>query len=285
MRAILLVIFGLACGGEPAEEAPSANSKCPKIAKDSLDGRWIRVAGSSGDTANRFEVKKTPDGGYTATFILGSFERIEAKGKIRPGDVAFTEVLTGEKLKRFQAGEATKRRIYVTPRLKKCSLQVSQLNLQMKAGKQVEIALAGRDEYLPFPDAQPFSFHTCDGPLFIGKAALKAKVANWEVSTNGGPMRSHQLGKKIPVGVWTDAATDGDASCTYDMDLWFDDRPVKDMQAIPAGKVVKGKRRWLIKEWSAPYSGNHHFMAERFKTCQGKRERIGVSCLDAVLSP
>ena len=49
--------------------------------------------------------------------------------------------------------------------------------------------------------------------------------------------------------------------------------PVADSQALPAGKVTKGKRRWFVKAWSAPYSGNHHFLVERFKTCGGKRER------------
>ncbi len=285
-RVLLLILLAAACGGETKEEPPPVDDKCPTLEK--LAGKWVRVAGSAGDTNNRFEIRAEGDGSYTGTFILGSFDRIQAKGKVRKNDVVFTQVLDGEQLKEFNHGRHMQRRIHIEPRPRKCSLRVTHIGLVKKAGKVTEQSLPGRDEYLPFPDGQPFSFEACTGHLFLRKAALKSKIANWEISRNGGPTRSHQLGKKIPVGVWTDAKSDGDQSCTFDMDLWFDDRPMEGKQAIPAGKVDKvdkGKRRWFIKEWPAPYSGNHHFQAYRYKTCGKKRELIGVNCIDAVLHP
>ena len=274
-----------ACSDPVPETAPDVNAKCPKIAVDNLAGQWVRVAGSSGDTSHRFEVRKKADDTYEATFILGGFQRMLAQGRTHKTSVVFTEQLTGQALKQYEAGQRTKRQLHVEPRIESCSLRMRQIVLQKSGEQEVERNLAGKDEYLPFPEGQPFSFHACTGHLFIGKAALSAKVANWELSTHGAAERSHQLGKKIPLGVWTDAAEDGDASCTFDMDLWFDDRPVKGKQKIPAGPQSKGKRHWLIKEWAAPYSGNHHFLGEWFKTCGGQRERIGVNCLDAVLHP
>lgn len=286
MRGLFLWLFlAISCGDDTPQKAPTANDKCPRIAVDKLDGRWVRVAGSAGDTTHRFEIKDAAGGGYDGTFILGGFERLVATGVVHKTMVIFTEVLEGEKLKQYTTGKRMKRQLHIEPRLRSCSLRVTQVGLQKKGGEEIERNLPGKDEYLPFPEGQPFSFHRCDGHLFIGKAALKSKVANWELNSNGGPKRSHQLGKKIPLGVWTDAASDGEPSCTYNMDLWFDDRPVKNQQAVPAGKTEKGKRRWFIKAWSAPYSGNHHFLVERFKTCGGTRELIGVSCLDAVLHP
>jgi hypothetical protein len=286
MRAVhLCLILAMSCGDDAPEEAPSGNEKCPRVAVDNLDGQWVRVSGSAGDTTHRFEVRRTSGGGYEATFIQGGFERLQATGIAHKSVVVFTEQLQGEKLKQYSRGKRMKRQLHIEPRLKSCSLRLSHVGLKKVGEKEVEQNLPGRDEYLPFPEGQPFSFHSCDGHLFLGKAALTSKAASWEMNSSGGPKRSHQLGKQIPVGVWTDAASDGDASCTYSMDLWFDDRPVKNQQALPAGKVNKGKRRWFVKEWSAPYSGNHHFLMERFRTCGGKRELIGVSCIDAVLHP
>jgi len=284
LRAILLLLLSIGCGEEPKDDAAASNSKCPRIGMDTLEGRWVRVAGSAGDTTSRFEIHRD-DQGYTGWFILGNFERIATRGVARTSDVAFTQVLNASEEKLYTAGKLQKRRIYVMPRQKSCSLKVTQVKVGMSVGAEQEMSMRSREEYLPFPEGQPFAFRPCDEHLYIGKAALKRSIANWQKGTHNAPERSHKLGKKIPLAAWTDAASDGDASCTFDMDLWFDDRPMKDHQAVPAGKVKKGTRHWLIQEWYAPYSGNHHFQAYRYKTCNGKRELIAVNCLDAMLHP
>lgn len=77
--------------------------------------------------------------------------------------------------------------------------------------------------------------------------------------------------------------------CTYDMDLWLDDRPARGkdgtrLPAVPAGDVIGGKRQRLVPACYAPDSGSHHFELHRFRTCaDGKRELVGVACLEAVL--
>ena len=122
--ALPWLLLVLACGDTEPETAPTANEKCPNIAVDKLDGQWVRVAGSAGDTSHRFEVKDAPGGGYTATFILGGFERLKATGVVRKSAVIFTEDLTDAQLKKFNQGQRLKRQLYIEPRLQSCSLRI-----------------------------------------------------------------------------------------------------------------------------------------------------------------
>ncbi len=296
MKASLTAIICLgslaaltACGDqEPAVPAtPAVEDKCPKVGMDAMTGRWIKVNGKAADKNFRFEFVQNGNAAelwYTG----GGFTKRRLSGERREDDWKFTEVLDAAAEARFQSGDRSKVRLFVNPYKKQCSLRVTEVELVSEKGKEREKPKGTFVEYLEFPEGQDMSFRACDGPLWLGDAAKDGALAQKQVNENGSPDPGHSLGPAIPVGLWTDAAADGDAACTFDMDLFFDDRPARAADKsvrppVPAGEVKDGKRSWLVPDWYAPYSGNHHFQIFRNKTCAGKRELIDVRCLEAVL--
>lgn len=277
-----------ACAGQEAP-APAVEDKCPRVQMD-LEGQWIRVNGNAGDHKTRFEARPSADG-LSLWYVGGLFTKRELKGERRTKDWVFTQATSPAEEEAYKKGEKELVRIYLEPKKDACALRVmaGTLKWDAAAGKPKETMAPGFQEFLPFPEGQAFTFRPCDGPLFMGKAALDLKEATKELE-NGGPTYAGPLGDALALGAWTDAAADGDAACTYDMDLFFDDRPAKDKDGkprgpVPAGAVLDGKRAWSVNDWYAPYSGNHHFEIYRYKSCGGgARELLGVSCTEAVLN-
>ena len=283
----MVALLGLAACSDNEEEAAApaaavASEKCPNVHLDKLATRWIKVDGSTADHTHRFEIVDK-GGTYEMWYTGGFFTKKRMAAERRSSDVKFTEVPTGKKKEQFEAGIDSIDRLYVEPRIEKCALRVSVMTVKMKDGKESEVPKPGFVEYLPFPEGQELTFRPCDGPLFLGKAASDKAVADKQLEELGVPDAAHGLGEKIPVGVYTDAAADGDASCSYTMALYFDDAPVDGKKDVPAGQVADGLRHWYVPEWYAPYSGNHHFEMYRYKTCADAKELIGVSCVEAAL--
>lgn len=279
---MVVVVWGLmGCDalspGEP--EAPEIPERCRNIHVDRLAGDWTSVRGQAADPKVRMRISSTP-GGYRASFIDGSFTRRVLDGTKRQEDVQFTEVPTPKRRASFEAGELTLTRLYVEPSLADCALKVYSGTL---AAPDKETIPPTAIEFVPFPE-QPgvrFSFQPADEPLFLGGAAQDPAVRDAQLQA-GGPVAEAELGT-VPVGTWSDATADGDPSCTYDMDLYFDDQLVGDLSPRPAGEVLEGRRRWF-HEWEAPFSGNHHFEMFRYRTCPGsERQLIAVAGVDAVL--
>ena len=277
-----------ACTGEEAAPPP-VEDKCPRVQMD-FTGQWIRVNGSAGDHKTRFEAQ-AKDGGISLWYVGGQFTKRELKGERRANDWVFTQVATPAEEEAWKKGERELVRIYLEPKKDLCAMRVMAGTVKYDAAndKPKETMSPGFQEFLPFPDGQKFTFRPCDGPLFMAKAATDYGAAKKELE-NGGAVYTGALGDALAIGAWTDAAADGDAACTYDMDLYFDDRPAKDKDgkprgATPAGEVKDGVRSWAVTDWYAPYSGNHHFEIYRYKTCGGgARELIAVSCTEAVLN-
>lgn len=265
-------------------EQQAIEKGCPTMS--TVAGDYLLVAGGAPDHTRRFRIMD--DGGrYTMWYTGGGFGARVMAGEKRDHDIQFTEVPDDRKKAAYEAGTEPLIRVYVEPRLEKCALRTSILDVYSSGGKQVEKA-AGKTgflEYVRFPENQEIAWQPCDGPAFLYDAAKDPKVAARQLEDLGTPKPDHMLGEAIPVAAWTDAAADGDPSCSFDMDLYFDDLPVQEGgKALPAGDVVDGQRHWLVPAWKAPYSGNHHFSIYRYRTCGGgERELIGVSCLEAVL--
>lgn len=281
------ILGGCGDAEDEAAPAPVVDDKCPKVDMDKLAGQWIKVKGKAADKNFRFEFVPQGDGAelwYTG----GGFRKRRMKGERRSDDWRFTEVLPAAAEKRYQQGDLAKIRLFVAPSKKTCSLRVTEVELLMAGGTEKEKPKGTFVEYLEFPKGPTLTFRACDGPLFLGDAAKDPAVAAQQLTESGAPEPGHSLGEAIPVGIWSDAAADGDAACTYDMDLYFDDQVAKQADKSPrppvaAGTVVDGKRPWLVSDWYAPYSGNHHFQIYRHRTCGGKRELIDVRCLEAIL--
>ena len=268
---------------------PAVEDKCPRVQMD-LEGQWIRVNGSAGDHKTRFEAQPSA-AGLSLWYVGGQFTKRELKGERRTNDWVFTQATTPAEEEAWKKGEKDLVRIYLEPKKDACALRVmaGTVKWDAAAGKAKETMTPGFQEFLPFPEGQKFTFRPCDGPLFMGKAAVDLKEATKELA-NGGPTYAGPLGEALSIGAWTDAAADGDAACTFDMELFFDDRPAKDKAGAPrgpgpAGAVPDGKRSGAVTDWYAAYAGNHHFEIYRYKTCGGgARELIGVSCTEAVLN-
>ncbi len=279
--------LGAGCGDNepPVEAAPAVD---PKFQLDALSGKWIRVDGRKGDHTHRFEwfrAGSTTELWYTN----GGFTKRRMVGELRASDWKFTEQLSASDEAQWKAGNRTLARLYVVPRPEAGGLRVTEFEVGWKDGKEVEKAKGTFQEYVSFPASVDFSFRPCDGPLFLGKAATDPTLAARQLAETGAPHPATTLGEAIAVGVWTDTAADGEASCTYDMDLYFDDRPAENgdgskRMAVGANTVRDGKRFWGVEDWYAPYSGNHHLQVFRYRTCAGsERTLLGVQCLESIL--
>ena len=279
--AAAVVLWGCDGGSEPA--APSAEtpaSKCPKVSMDGLAGHWILYAGKAVPD-HRFQVVQAAGGGYELWLTAGGFTKLRLAGETRSSDIKFTEVPTADREARYKAGALALSRLYVEPRPADCSLRVTAMDLQWAGDKEVERAKGTFQTYveLPAEQASALTFRPCDGPLFIGDAAKDKKVADQQLAESGAPSPGYPLGEANPLGV---------PGCTYDMDLYFDDKKALNADKTPRGPVAAGaeaggQRHWFVGDWYAPYPGNHHFEVYRYRTCAGaERTLIGVNCLEAV---
>jgi hypothetical protein len=281
MRALLVsVVCLVACGGGESASGPTsmeeaAAAKCPAVHLDRMNVDWITAAG---DPKTRLRIEKEGDR-YTAFWVGGYFHHMRLDGKRRDTDVRFEEVPSGSRKASVEAGTTPKTVLYVEPSYKNCALNV--YKAQVAKGK--EQAEPKPQEYLPFPDqGVVFSYEPATEVLFAGEAATSKKKADAELEELGMAKADVPSGK-VPVAIWSDAAADGDAACTFDMDLYFDDQLVPELTKLPAGEVKDGVRHWF-HEWDAPYGGNHHFQVYRYRTCEGgPRERIGIGALEAIL--
>lgn len=267
----------------PADlEAKAIEKGCPTWS--TLEGDYLLVSGAAPDHKQRFRIMKEGDA-WSMWYVDGGFTRRVMTGVKRENDLQFTEVPDERKKASFEAGQEPLRRVYVEPRLEKCALRVSRLNVQKTEGKEAEVGSPVPVEFMRFPKEQPISSHPCTEPLFLYEGASSWAKAKAQLD-EAGPKIDHALGEAIPAAAFSDAAADGAETCTYDMDLWFDDLPVPEGgKAVPAGEVKDGKRTWSVPAWKAPYSGNHLFEVHRYRTCEGgARELIGVACLEAVLN-
>lgn len=278
-----------ACDGaeEPAPTGPTPEEACPKVSMDNLAGKWIKFE-SRAIKEYRFEIVASGDS-YDLWWTGGGFTKKTLTGTKRGSDIEFTEVLDEKRQGLFEAGSTTKVRLYVEPRKQDCSLRVSEMAVEWKGGKEVERPKGAYTTFVELPEGPVLTFRPCDAELFIGAAATDKAEADAQLERSGAAEPAGEMGDAVAIGAWTDAATDGDAACTYDMDLFFDDTSARDkdgaaLTAVAAGAVTDGLRHWVVPGWYAPWTGNHHFEVHRYRTCEGgSREIIGVSCLEAIL--
>jgi len=284
---MLLVCAG--CGDEDTtSEAPAPSEQGDAFALNKLDGKWIRIDGKRGDHTHRFQWHREGDE-TELWYTNGGFTKRRMEGELRKSDWRFTERLSEAESAKWKSGARSKARLFVKPKPSSGGLQVTEVTVSWKDGKESEKPKGSFQEYVPFPEDTGFTFRPCDGALFLGPAATSAAEAAKQLAEEGGPFPGHALGASIPVGIHMDAAADGDPACRFDMDLYFDDRPAEGeggvaQMKLPAGEVVEGKRPWVVPGWYAPYSGNHHLQVYRYRTCDGgDRVLLGVQCIEAVL--
>jgi len=278
--APLIALVILTACPEPAPQMDpleaAAAKKCPTVHLDRLAADWI-VA--SGDVKTRLRIQADGDG-YTAFYTGGLFNPMTLKGVKRDKDVRFEEVPSASRLALEASGTAKRRTLlFVQPNYRACSLQVF---TGVTDGAKEAVATSPT-EFLSFPETPTvFSFEPYSEPLFVGEAAQKKAVADKQLEEIGAP-KPDVGGGTVPVAAWSKVAADGDPSCTYDMDLYFDDQLVPELTKQPAGAVDGDSRLWSYN-WSAPYAGNHTFQIYRYRTCAGgERARIGIAGIEAIL--
>jgi hypothetical protein len=244
---------------------------------------WVGIKGTAAADPKvriRFQTPGPDGADYEAFYINGMFEKVHMAGEKRENDVKFTEIADEATKKRLKKGQDTLVRLYVEPSLKQCALKVFGGRTD---GKDAEEVSPKPFEMVAFPpqDGVAFTYRLADRTLFLGKAATDRAVADKQRAGEGAQPQ-FEYGD-VPVGVFTKATEDGGEDCTYDMDLYFDDRNVPALAGLPAG-AVKGDWRHWYHLWKAPYSGNHHFEMYRYRTCSGgERTLIDVAGIEAVL--
>jgi hypothetical protein len=281
----LALVWLAACTKEPAadaalddeEEVPEGDVPvaCKNVHLDHLDTDWVSVQGTTANPKVRLRVMKVGEN-YEAYWVDGSFTRRKLAGKKRERDVKLVEVLTPEKA---ASGDASLVSVSLRPRPQSCSVRAT----IGRSEEGVDVMMPTAVELVPFPrmEGVTFSYAPADEPLFLGEAATNRAARDRQLAA-GGPQSDIALGT-IPVGTWSSVEKDGDPSCTYDMDLYFDDQLVVELSPLPAGEVDGGERHW-VHQWEAPFSGNHHFEMFRYRTCaDGKRELIAIAGIDAIL--
>jgi len=259
------------------EEVPEGDVPvaCKNVHLDHLDTDWVSVQGTNANPKVRLRVMKVGDA-YEAYWIDGSFTRRHLAGKRRERDVKLVELPTPEKA---ASGDVSLVSVSLRPRPQSCSVRAT----IGRTEEGVDVMMPTAVELVPFPQVEgvTFSYAPADEPLFLGEAAT-SRAARDKQLASGGPRSDIALGT-IPVGTWSSVEKDGDPSCTYDMDLYFDDQLVTDLSPVAAGEVADGNRHWFHM-WKAPFSGNHHFEMFRHRTCaDGKRELIAIAGIDAIL--
>lgn len=281
---IAAAVVATACtGGESAPEIDpleaAAAEKCPEVHLDRMDTDWII---ESGDPKTRLRIARDGDA-YKAYFVGGMFQAVELKGERREKDVRFVEVPSATRLEFEKKGQKKRRTLlFVEPSYRTCALNVFIGSLE----EDVENVPPKPTEFLVFPKSGgvTFTYEPWTEPLFVGDAAKKKDVADKQLEETGAAKPDVEMGEAVPVGMWSKADEDGDAACTYDMDLYFDDKLMTEPAKVPAGKVEDGSRHWY-HEWNAPYSGNHSFQIYRYRTCDGgQRELIARAGIEAILT-
>jgi len=285
-RVVSLVVsaFLVACdgGSDPAEQSleQTPSSQCPAVSMDGLDGKWLKYSGAA-VKAFRFQVADV-GGEKELWYTGGGFTKRRMAGERRSNDYVFTEVPGKEKLARYKAGAVPLVRLYVEPRPQDCSLRVSEMEVLFSGDKEQEKPKGTYTTYVAYPDSGPdLSFRHCDQELFIGPAASDKAVADQQLVENGTAAPSAALGEGLALGAWSPVM--GEEGCTYDMKLYFDDEPARDAAGAFRDPVPVTGESWLVSDWYAPYSGNHHFQIAQRKTCGGSTEVIGMACLEAIL--
>lgn len=269
----LLLLTLVACSGgtnNPKESAAEpVNAKCPNVHIDRLATDWII---STGDPKNRMRILETGSG-YTAWLTDGFFVKREFAGVKRDGDVRFTELPSGNRKTRIENDEETLVRFYAKPTLSKCAIQAF---FGIVDAKGTEHIAPTAKEYLAFPKTPVvFSFQPPKEPLFLGKASTDKTTADTELETSGEPGSYHDLGN-VPVGAWSKVSDDGDATCSYEMDLYFDGQLIDGGTAVE-GTTLTGELRHWTYSWDAPYSGNHNFEVYRYRKCADERTLLGIA--------
>lgn len=280
----MLWVLGLFACGEPAEEAKPEKpipEACKAVSLEHMAGDWLLARGTTADPATRLRVMGDAATGYTAWYTGGAFTKVSMTGTVKADDgkVVFVEEPTPEKARRVAADAGSLAVLHVTPDVPHCVLQV-QIRSKNGAGKE---EIVEKTEFGAFPKASgiTLAWQPATEPAFLGESAKDKKKADAELAELGEPRPDAPFGK-VPVGAFSKAEADGDPSCTFDMDLWFDDQPAQ--QKVPAGEVKDGFRSWF-HEWDAPYSGNHFFEIHRYATCGGgERKLLGIAAVSAVLN-
>jgi hypothetical protein len=282
-RLVLAAVLALgACSQQNSEPEPDplaeAKAKCPHVDIDNLEADWILFTGKA-DHKFRLRIFRKGDA-YAAYYVGGFFDHMTMSSERRPEEIVFTEVPTARKKAFVDKGEATLTRLFAKPKLKKCALEVFVAKVD-GAGKEV---LDPRPkDFVEFPanSSIVLSYEPDAEPLFLGAAAKDKKKADKELEELGMPNPGSPLSEHLPTGGWSKVSEDGDPSCKYDMDLYFDDQ--RKEEKVPAGKVQGEFRTWY-HEWYAPYGGNHHFQFYRYRTCSdGQRTLLGVMGVEAAL--
>jgi hypothetical protein len=271
----------VACGGEEGAQTleEQAAAKCPKVHLDKMAGDWLQVTSGTMEPGTR--ARFTPTGqAYEMLLVNGGFTKHRLQGTRQKKDIKFLEVPGPEKQKRFDDGHTDLKVVYVKPDVRTCTLKF-ETGYVNKDGKET-IKPGSAKKWLPWPAEiqETYSWQPKTGDLFLGESAKDRERADKEREENQGPLFQYAE-TPVPTGIFTASSADGSEDCSYDMDVFLDDKRLQ--EKVPAGEVADGYRHWYF-EFDADWEGNVHFELQRYRTCAGgSRELIGVAALEAVL--
>ncbi len=280
----LAALLLLATGCPPEEEPPPPPDPCLgffDINAPAGDWMWARGSASSPEPDVHYRIRFFREGETVKAWYVHDLERYEMTGTRRETDWLFSSgtLIPADEVETFKANNSnTEARFSAYAYLsidKQCHVEWSDGYHTYVDGAEVEKTDGmGRKRLAPVGEETVFSYRPCTEKLAAteGATGQRAYKAMIDLET-GVPILSGDTANLV---VWTDAAADGDAACTYTFDYFWDGL-IKDEKA--ATTQVEGDQRKWTHRINLAFLGSHDVTFERFRACSGgEPEHIGTSC-------
>jgi hypothetical protein len=244
------------------------------------DWMWARGTAAVPQPDTHYRVRFSREGDTVKALYVHDLDRWEMTGTRREMDWMFTSdvLLSADEVEAFKKGnEDGERRLTTHAYLsidKQCHVDWTDGYTTWVEGQESERTDGlGRKRLAPVSDSTVFSYAPCTEKLLAAEANNSARAAQKMVDEGVVPLLT---GDSANLVAWTDAATDGDASCTFTFDYYWDGLQKK--LGRTTAKVSGDHRKWT-HHIDLSFIGSHDVTFERFRTCgEGERELIGTSC-------
>ncbi len=286
IRTILaLLTLTTLCLAGCKTEAPAAPVVDPckdffDIDNPTGDWMWARGTSSVPQPDVNYRVRFVKDGDTVEALYVHDLDRWQMTGTRRETDWLFTSdvLLPADEAEAFKTGNEDGEKRFSTHAYlsidDQCHVDWTDGYTTFVAGAESERTDGlGRKRLAPVSESTVFSYAPCTEKLLAAEANNSQRAAQTMIDEGVVPLLTGDSGTLV---AWTDAAADGDPSCTYTFDYYWDGQQ-KDLGRTTA--QIKGDHRRWTHRIDLTFIGSHPVTFERYRTCgEGDRELIGTAC-------
>lgn len=284
MSRLLLVLCAaslVAVGCETKTEEPPPPDPCKgffDIEEPEGDWMWARGSSTAPQPDTHYRIRFTRVGDVLKAWYVRDLERYELTGQRRELDWLFvSDVLVDDPEGFKRTNENPEARFQVSAYLsidRQCHVDWTDEYVTYLGGQESKKPdPMGRKTLAPVGDATRFSYQPCTEPVVAAEGAGSYRAAQTMVDSGAVPLLT---GSRGTLAAWTDAAADGEGTCNYSFDYFWDGL-LKD-EGVATTQVVEEHRTWK-HSIDLSFIGSHDVTFERYRACGSvERELIGVSC-------